>query len=123
MYKQMKNKKEILRKDMTLQRMQVGSVWFFLGCSRAPQYCRYLLYTVAAIFREKTPYYRKPTPFYVGLSRTVSAKTTPIKVDDLNRGAYASSKRRRKEETSNTTHTSMYLRYVALFWRKINGIV
>lgn len=37
-----------------------------------------------------------------GLPRTVSAKTTPIKVDDLNRGAYG--RDGRATETSNTPY-------------------
>lgn len=76
----------------------------FLLSRKSPslQYCRYLLYTVAAIFRGKPPYYQKLPPLLCGLPRTVSAKTTPIKVDDLNRGAYG--RDGRATETSNTPY-------------------
>jgi hypothetical protein len=91
------------------------SARFSLGCSLAASIlslslvysCRHIPWQ-DAILRETS------TPFYVGWSRTVSAKTTPIKVDDLNRGAYAPSGGR--EGTSNTILATV----LGVFWRYIS---
>jgi len=85
---------------------------FSLGCSFAASILSLsLVYSCRHIPRQDAILPETSTPFYVGWSRTVSAKTTPIKVDDLNRGAYAPSGGR--EGTSNTILATV----LGVFWR------
>ena len=115
------NEKEILRKITDLMRCKacnasrVGFLWSALAASILSLS---LVYSCRHIPREDAILPETSTPFYVGLSRTVSAKTTPIKVDDLNRRAYAPSERRKKPSNAVVDTVQRILVYVVSFWRK-----
>lgn len=107
-------KKNIEKGSDAMHASRVDMVFFLVCLSCASILSLSLVYSCRHIPREDAILPETSTPFYVGLSRTVSAKTTPIKVDDLNREAYALSEKKKKS-TVRSRYCSTYLGYVALF--------